>query len=81
MNASTERISPDEALRRLNQLRSNMIATQSASWSNLSYPLVAILNAAGYELDTDVSDEQKEEHLSCYGGAGGMPGALHDPRR
>lgn len=65
------------ALDRVNALRSNVIATQNASWSNQVYPLVAILNDAGYELDRDVSDEQKAEHLACYGGAGGMPGKPH----
>jgi hypothetical protein len=62
-----------EALETLNQLRSNIIATQSASWSNTVYPLVAILNAAGFEL-VDSTKEQQAEHLKAYGGAGGYPG-------
>jgi hypothetical protein len=37
------------------------------------YPLVAILNAAGLE-QLQPTDEQKREHLDCYGGAGGYPG-------
>jgi hypothetical protein len=59
----------------INQLRSNVIATQNASWSNMMYPLVAILDGADIDLITDVSDEQKRQHLLCYGGAGGTPGA------
>jgi hypothetical protein len=62
-----------EALELLNQLRSNIIATQAASWSNTVYPLVAILNAAGFK-QVDATDEQKTEHLEAYGGAGGYPG-------
>lgn len=67
-----------EALVALNRLRSNVIATQSASWSNLAYPLVAILNAAGFDLIEDVSVEQQAEHLATYGGAGGYPGHVVD---
>lgn len=62
----------EEALEALNALRSNIIGTQAAGWSNTVYPLVAILNAAGYEF-TQPTDEQMREHLSCYGGAGGFP--------
>lgn len=40
----------------------------------MMYPLVAILNEAGLELIEEVSEEEKEEHLNCYGGAGGWPG-------
>lgn len=68
-------MTPDEALRAINRLRSNVIATQNASWSNALYPLVAILDAAGYELE-DVDAASKAEHLHCYGGAGGYPGNL-----
>lgn len=65
----------DAALRAINELRSNIIATQSASWSNTVYPLVAILNKAGYE-QVDSTEKQKLEHTDCYGGAGGYPGKL-----
>jgi len=67
-------LSPQDALDALNKLRSNIVATQNASWSNTAYPLVAILNAAGYELIEDVTDDQRTEHVKCYGGAGGWPG-------
>lgn len=71
-----------EALDALNELRSNIVATQNASWSNVAYPLVAILNAAGYELIEDVSEEQLHQHVACYGGAGGFPGHLRsEPRK
>lgn len=62
-----------EALEALNALRSNIVGTQSASWSNTVYPLVAILNAAGLE-QFDPSEEQLRQHMGCYGGAGGYPG-------
>ncbi len=65
-------MSHDEALEALNALRCNIIATQSASWSNTVYPLVAILNAAGFVYDKP-SDEQTAQHLACYGGAGNYP--------
>lgn len=65
----------EEALMALNELRSNIVGTQSASWSNTMYPLVAILDAAGMEV-FDSSEEQLAQHLSCYGGAGGYPGQL-----
>ncbi|HYT45058.1 MAG TPA: hypothetical protein VEP90_22210 [Methylomirabilota bacterium] len=68
-------LSNEEALEALNMLRSNIIATQSASWSNTMYPLVAILNEAGIE-QLDATEEQKLEHKNCYGGAGGYPGHL-----
>lgn len=68
-----------EALEALNQLRSNVVATQSASWSNVAYPLVAILDAAGFHLNEVVTDEQVAEHFDTYGGAGGYPG--HPKRR
>jgi len=64
-----------EALEALNSLRSNIVATQSASWSNAAYPLVAILDAAGFEY-VEPSQEEMAEHFSCYGGAGGYPGNL-----
>ena len=72
------RLTPGQALNALNELRSNMVATQSAGWSNLAYPLVAILNAAGLE-QFESSDEQQVEHLACYCGAGGFPGHLREP--
>lgn len=64
-----------EALEAINTLRSNIVATQSASWSNTMYPLVAILNEAGMEV-FESSEEQMAEHYDCYGGAGGFPGKL-----
>lgn len=63
----------EEALNELNKLRSNVIATQSAGWSNQIYPMVAILNRAGFEVDRDVPTEDKAMHLVAYGGAGGTP--------
>lgn len=68
-------LSRESALAALNALRSNIVATQSASWSNTMYPLVAILNAAGIEM-FDSTDQQMREHMDCYGGAGGYPGNL-----
>jgi hypothetical protein len=65
-------MSGDEALTALNALRSNIIGSQSASWSNTVYPLVAILNAAGFE-QYEATKEQLEQHRACYGGAGGYP--------
>jgi len=70
-------LSHEEALEALNVLRSNIVATQSASWSNTTYPLVAILEAAGFER-IESTDEQKREHFHCYGGAGGYPGNMRD---
>lgn len=64
-----------EALEALNQLRSNLVATQSAGWSNLVYPLVAILDSAGFE-QAEPTEAQEAEHFDCYGGAGGFPGHL-----
>lgn len=60
---------------RINQLRKNVTATQSATWSNAMYPLVAILNDAGYEDSPEryVSDAQREAHMHAYGGAGNFP--------
>jgi hypothetical protein len=72
---SDPNLTPEQALDALNQLRSNIVATQQASWSNVAYPLVAILNAAGYE-QAEATDDQKGEHLACYGGAGGYPGHI-----
>ena len=63
-----------EALEALNELRSNVVFTQSATWSNVMYPLVAILNAAGFELNENPSDDQVANHLFGYGGGGGFPG-------
>lgn len=75
----SENLTPEEALAAINTLRSNVIATQSAGWSNLMYPLVAILNAAGIE-QFDPPEDQLRQHLACYGGAGGYPGhELSDP--
>lgn len=67
------RITQREALEALNQLRCNIVGTQSATWSNVAYPLVAILDAAGYELH-EPTEEQMHDHLRTYGGAGGYPG-------
>ena len=64
-----------EALDLINELRSNVISTQNAGWSNLIYLLFAILNDAGLEL-FESTEEQKRQHLDCYGGAGGYPGHL-----
>jgi len=69
-------LTPEEALEALNELRSNLIFSQSVSWSNTIYPLVAILNAAGMEYDENRTEEQFAQHVSCYGGAGGYPGHL-----
>lgn len=70
---------PEEALEALNVLRSNVVATQSATWSNLVYPLVAILNAAGIK-QIDSTEVQQRHHLAAYGGAGGYPGnELREP--
>lgn len=64
---------------KMNRLRSNVIATQNASWSNMMYTFVAILGEAGYELE-GATDAQCEEHLACYGGAGKTPHLLdHTP--
>jgi hypothetical protein len=64
----------EDALEELNDLRSNVTATQSASWSNTCYPLVAILNRAGYQdHGADVTQEQMADHMLCYGGAGFTP--------
>jgi hypothetical protein len=70
-------LSEHEALVALNRLRSNIVGTQNASWSNVAYPLVAILDAAGFELEP-ADERQMAEHLDCYGGAGGYPGGLKD---
>lgn len=64
------------AMTELNRLRSNVIATQSASWSNAVYPMVAILDRAGFELIRDVTPEDMADHMLCYGGAGGSPDHL-----
>lgn len=66
-------LTAEEALQALNALRSNVVATQSATWSNMMYPVVAILDAAGLE-QYESSQEQMAEHFDCYGGAGGYPG-------
>lgn len=66
-----------EALEAINELRSNIIATQYASWSNVAYPLVAILNAAGFELEKEPGVDKVAQHFDCYGGAGGYPGHLN----
>lgn len=73
-------LSEHDALVALNQLRCNIVGTQSASWSNVAYPLVAILNDAGFELHEPTQD-QMHEHLSTYGGAGGYPGNPKKSRR
>jgi hypothetical protein len=67
-----------EAMEALNTLRSEVIATQYAGWSNTIYPFVAILNAAGYE-QFDPTKKQIDEYLDCHGGAGGYPGHLNGP--
>lgn len=69
----TERDRYKEALDELNKLRSNIVATQSASWSNSMYPLVAILNRSGFELIENVEPEEMADHMMGYGGAGGSP--------
>lgn len=66
------------ALNEINELRSNIIATQSATWSNVSYPLVAILNRAGFELIKERTEDEKDAHLAAYGGAGGSPRHPHE---
>lgn len=72
-----KKLTPDEALKALNELRSNVITSQNAGWSNLVYPLVAILDAAGYER-FESTPEQIEQHRSTYGGAGGYPGHIKE---
>jgi hypothetical protein len=75
------KLTPEEAIEALNTLRSNMIATRNASWSNFIYPFVAILDAAGCEL-FEPTEDQIANHLFCYGGAGGFPGReLEEPGR
>lgn len=69
------RITITEAMEAINTLRSEVIATQNAGWSTTIYPLVAILNDAGYE-QFDPTAEQIDEYLGCHGGAGGYPGKL-----
>jgi hypothetical protein len=76
--ADTPQLTVEEALERINRLRSNVVATQSASWSNMLYPLVAILDAAGLSVE-GATDAQRAEHLACYGGAGHMPTILDHP--
>lgn len=71
----TTELSYKEALTALNDLRSNIIKTQRAGWSDTVYPLVAILEAAGFE-QFEPTDEQIEQHRKTYGGAGGFPGRL-----
>lgn len=69
-----------KALAALNALRSNVVGTQSASWSNTMYPFVAILNAAGL-VQVDPSEDDLRQHMDCYGGAGGYPGhILREPK-
>lgn len=68
-----KKLSAEQALEALNTIRSNVVVTQSAGWSNLMYPLVAILNAAGLE-QFDPTEEQVAQHFATYGGAGGYPG-------
>ena len=72
--AQSPRLTPEEALSAINELRCNVIALQNAGWSNTIYPLVAILNAAGFSY-TPPNAAAKQQHLDCYGGAGGYPGA------
>lgn len=69
---TTPELSEHDALVALNYLRSNITATQRAGWSDTIYPLVAILNAAGF-VDTPPTEEQKRERLATYGGAGKYP--------
>lgn len=61
------------AMEAINTLRSEVIATQSAGWSETIYPLVAILDAAGYK-QFDPTEQQLNEYKDCHGGAGGYPG-------
>lgn len=68
-------LTADEALTLINQLRSNVIGTQRASWSNQVYPLVAILDAAGYEVH-GITPEAATEHQAAYHGAGHWPTVL-----
>lgn len=70
---SEQRITITEAMDAINTLRSEVITTQNAGWSTTIYPLVAILNAAGYE-QFDPTEKQITEYLDCHGGAGGYPG-------
>lgn len=70
---SADQLSEHDALVALNELRSNIVATQQASWSNTVYPLVAILNAARLQ-PVEPTVRQQAEHFDCYGGAGGFPG-------
>lgn len=76
---STIKLSAEEALKAINELRSNVISTQTAGWSTLVYPLVAILDAAGYER-FESNEEQIQQHLETYGGAGGFPGRIKNVR-
>ena len=69
-------LTPLQALAALNELRSNIVATQAVTWSNAIYPLVAILDAAGLKVSEQQTDEQLAQHFHCYGGAGGFPGHL-----
>lgn len=78
LEAENERLRT--ALIKLNRLRSNVVATQNASWSNMMYPLVAILDEAGYGVQ-GATEEQKKEHLACYGGAGKTPRLLDESVR
>ncbi len=41
------------ALVAINQIRNQIINTQAFNWSRDMYPLVAILNEAGFERDVD----------------------------
>lgn len=66
-------LSEHEALVIINKLRCNVIGTQNAGWSNLMYPLVAVLDLAGFSLE-EPTQEQMKEHLATYGGGGGYPG-------
>jgi len=75
MTDIVSQLTAEEALALINQLRNNVIATQNCSWSNMTYPLVAILSAAGYEYE-EPTDAAQKQHLRCYGGAGGYPGKL-----
>lgn len=73
IKVSDSRITIAEAMHAINTLRSEIVATQNAGWSTTIYPLVAILNAAGY-VQFDPTAEQIDEYLDCHGGAGGYPG-------
>jgi hypothetical protein len=48
-SAEKERDAKDSALRKINDIRDSIIGLQALNWSEHVYPLVAALDAAGYE--------------------------------